>query len=109
MADETTTATTDEFRLEPYQVILRPLVTEKGMHRSTRNNQYAFEVHLQATKDDVRRAVEDLFNVKVDNVRTLVVPGKMKRQGRFEGKTPTWKKAIVRLKKDQVIAIFDNI
>ena len=50
--------TTEQPRLEAYQVILRPLVTEKGMHRSTRNNQYAFQVHLQASKDDVRRAAE---------------------------------------------------
>jgi hypothetical protein len=59
-----TMPTTEEPRLETYQVILRPLVTEKGMHRSTRlNNQYAFEINPLATKDDVRRAVEDLFNV----------------------------------------------
>ena len=51
--------------LEPHQIIVRPLVTEKGMHRSTRNNAYAFEVHNLATKTDVRRAVEELFNVKV--------------------------------------------
>ena len=67
---------TEQPRLEPYQVILRPLVTEKGMHRSTRNNQYAFEVNPQATKDDVRRAVEDLFNVKVEKVRTQNRRGK---------------------------------
>ena len=51
--------------LAPHQIILRPLVTEKGMHRSTRYNAYAFEVNRMATKDDVRRAVEELFNVKV--------------------------------------------
>ncbi len=51
--------------LEPHQIILRPLVTEKGMHRSTRHNAYAFEVNRLANKDDVRRAVEELFNVKV--------------------------------------------
>ena len=51
--------------LVPHQIILRPLVTEKGMHRSTRHNAYAFEVNRMANKDDVRRAVEELFNVKV--------------------------------------------
>src|SRR5436853_167776 len=62
--------------LESYQIILRPLVTEKGMHRSTRNNQYAFEINTQATKADVRRAVEDLFNVKVEKVCTQTRQGK---------------------------------
>ena len=51
--------------LEPHQVIVKPLVTEKGMHKSTRNNAYAFEINRLATKEDVRRAVETLFEVKV--------------------------------------------
>ena len=59
--------------LEPHQIILRPLVTEKGMHRSTRNNAYAFEVHRLATKADVRRAVHELFNVTVLRVHTQQV------------------------------------
>ena len=62
--------------LEPHQVVLKPLVTEKGMHRSTRNNQYAFEVNPLATKVDVRRAVEELFDVKVLKVRTQNRKGK---------------------------------
>ena len=65
--------------LEPHQIILRPLVTEKGMHRSTRNNAYAFEVNRMATKDDVRRAVEELFNVKVLAVHTQNRKGKPRR------------------------------
>ena len=56
---------TSKIILEPHQIIVRPLVTEKGMHRSTRNNAYAFEVHNLATKTDVRRAVDELFNVNV--------------------------------------------
>ena len=71
---QTTTIT-----LEPHQIILRPLVTEKGMHRSTRNNAYAFEVHRLATKADVRRAVEELFNVKVLKVHTQNRKGKPRR------------------------------
>ena len=55
----------NKLHLEPHQIILRPLVTEKGMHRSTRYNAYAFEVNRLADKDDVRRAVEELFDVKV--------------------------------------------
>ena len=57
-------------QLEAHQILLRPLVTEKGVHRATRNNQYAFEIHREATKFDVKRAVEELFEVKVKKVRT---------------------------------------
>jgi large subunit ribosomal protein L23 len=87
-------------------VILRPLVTEKGTHRSTRNNQYAFEVHSQATKDDVRRAVEDLFNVKVDKVRTQNRRGKPRKHRFKQGQTKSWKKAIVTLNAEHRIDFF---
>jgi large subunit ribosomal protein L23 len=100
------TQTTEQPRLDAYQVILRPLVTEKGMHRSTRNNQYAFEVHPQATKDDVRRAVEDLFNVKVDKVRTQNRRGKPRRHRFKLGQTKAWKKAIVTLNEEHRIDFF---
>src|SRR3954453_18819548 len=93
-------------RLPAYQVILRPLVTEKGMHRSTRNNQYAFEVHLQASKDDVRRAIEELFNVKVDKVRTQNRRGKPRKHKFKQGQTKAWKKAIVTLDKEHRIDFF---
>jgi large subunit ribosomal protein L23 len=90
-------------------VIKSHIATERTTLLREKNREYVFEVDKRATKHTVRHAVEKVFNVKVDDVRTLIVPGKMKRQGRFEGKTGTWKKAIVRLKKDQVIAIFENI
>ena len=110
MAEQTQTTEqpqiTEQPRLETYQVILRPLVTEKGMHRSTRNNQYAFEVHLQASKDDVRRAVEDLFNVKVDKVRTQNRRGKPRRHKFKMGTTKAWKKAIVTLNEEHRIDFF---
>jgi len=83
--------------LESYQVVLRPLVTEKGMHRSTRYNAYAFEVARMATKDDVRRAVEELFNVKVLRVHTQNRKGKPRRTRFRGGRTKSWKKAIVKL------------
>ena len=60
-------------------MIVRPLVTEKGMHRATRNNQYAFEVNPLAEKEDIREAVESLFNVKVLKVRTQNRKGKPRR------------------------------
>jgi large subunit ribosomal protein L23 len=101
-----TTQTTEAPRLEAYMVVLRPLVTEKGMHRSTRNNQYAFEVHLQATKDDVRRAIEELFNVKVDKVRTQNRRGKPRKHRFKSGQTKAWKKAVVTLDKEHRIDFF---
>jgi large subunit ribosomal protein L23 len=101
-----TIQTTEQPRLEAYQVILRPLVTEKGMHRSTRNNQYAFEVHLQATKDDVRRAIEELFSVQVDKVRTQNRRGKPRKHKFKQGQTKAWKKAVVTLDKEHRIDFF---
>lgn len=101
-----TATTTEQPFLEPYQVIVRPLVTEKGMHRSTRNNQYAFEVNSLATKEDVRRAVEDLFSVKVEKVRTQTRRGKHRRHRFKQGETKSWKKAIVTLNEEHRIDFF---
>src|SRR5262245_50092174 len=85
------------YTLEPHQIIIRPLVTEKGMHRSTRLNQYAFEVATEAGKKDIREAVETLFNVKVLKVRTQSRQGKKRRYKFRNGETKAWKKAIVTL------------
>jgi len=93
-------------RLEPHQIILRPLVTEKGMHRSTRYNAYAFEINKLATKADVRRAVEELFDVKVDKVRTQNRKGKPRRTRFRYGYTKDWKKAIVTLDPEHRIDFF---
>lgn len=82
-------------QLEPHQVILRPLLTEKGMHRSTRYGQYAFEVNRLATKLDVKQAVESLFGVTVQRVRTQNRRGKPRRHRFRHGYTKAWKKAIV--------------
>jgi large subunit ribosomal protein L23 len=92
--------------LEPHQIILRPLVTEKGMHRSTRHNAYAFEVNPMATKDDVRKAVEELFNVKVLRVHTQNRKGKPRRTKFRAAHTKDWKKAIVKLHSENRIDFF---
>lgn len=92
--------------LEPHQVIYRPLVTEKGMHQSQRYNAYAFEVNATATKEDVRRAVEQLWNVRVVDVRTQTRKGKPRRFKTTIGRTPDWKKAIVSLHEEDRIAFF---
>lgn len=92
--------------LLPHQVVVRPLVTEKGTHRSDRLNQYAFEVNTLATKEDVRHAVEDLFNVKVVKVRTQNRKGKPRRHKFRVGHTKNWKKAIVTLDEQSRIDFF---
>ena len=93
-------------QLESHQVLLRPLVTEKGVHRASRNNQYAFEIHRQATKLDVKKAVEELFDVKVAKVRTQSRKGKLRRYRFRFGRTADWKKAIVQLHEDHRIDFF---
>jgi large subunit ribosomal protein L23 len=92
--------------LPPHQVVLRPLVTEKGVHRSTRYNAYAFEIHRQATKHDVKRAIEELFNVKVLAVHTQNRKGKPRRSRFSSGRTKDWKKAIVKLHPENRIDFF---
>jgi len=97
---------TTSLKLEPHQVILRPLVTEKGMHRSTRYNAYAFEVNPLATKQDIRHAVETLFEVRVDKVRTQNRRGKPRRVRFRQGRTSDWKKAVVTLDPEHRIDFF---
>ncbi len=93
-------------QLQPHEVIVRPLVTEKGVHRATRNNHYAFEVHPQATKTDVRRAIEELFEVKVEKVMTQNRPGKPRRYRNRVSRTSDWKKAVVKLDPEHRIDFF---
>lgn len=97
---------TTSITLEPHQVILKPLVTEKGVHRSTRNNAYSFEVSRLATKDDIRRAVEALFDVKVEKVATQNRKGKPRRTRNRFGRTQDWKKAIVTLNDEHRIELY---
>jgi large subunit ribosomal protein L23 len=92
--------------LAPHQVVLRPLVTEKGMHRSTRLNQYAFEVSPLADKELIKQSVEILFNVTVLQVRTQNRKGKPRRHRFRSGRTKDWKKAIVTLDKEHRIDFF---
>ena len=93
-------------KLEPHQVIFRPLVTEKGMHKANRNNAYAFEVSRMAGKDEVRRAVEELFDVKVLHVNIQNRRGKPRKARFRKGTTNAWKKAIVTLDPEDKINFF---
>jgi large subunit ribosomal protein L23 len=95
-------------RLEAYQVILAPLVTEKGTHQSTHahHNAYSFQVNLWATKEQIKNAVEEMFNVRVEKVRTQTRRGK-KRRYRFRmGRLSNWKKAVVKLHPEDRIEFF---
>ncbi len=98
--------TKTKLELQPHQVILRPLVTEKGMHKASRYNAYAFEVNRLAGKDDIRRAVEELFDVKVVGVNTQNRKGKPRRTRFRWGTTKAWKKAIVTLDSEHRIDFF---
>src|SRR5438445_12032980 len=92
--------------LEPHQVILQPLVTEKGTHQFTRHNAYPFQVNLWATKDQIKAAVQELFNVRVKKVRTQNRIGKQRRHRFKVGRLSTWKKAIVTLHDEDRIEFF---
>ena len=94
---------------DPHQIIKSHISTERSTILREANNEYVFEVDKKANKHVIKEAVQKAFQVKVESVRTIIMPGKIRRMGRYEGKTPTWKKAIVRLKKDQVISVFDNV
>ncbi len=85
------------------------LTTEKSMGLKENLNSYVFRVDRSAGKNEIRSAVESAFSVKVDTVRTMIMPGKSKRLRWRIGRTPRWKKAIVTLEKGQVIADFENI
>ncbi len=90
-------------------VIIRPVVTEKSVNLAQRENKYTFYVQKDANKIEIKKAVEELFNVKVLKVNTMIVKGKRKRLGRFWGKTPDRKKAIVTLRPGDKIEIFEGL
>jgi large subunit ribosomal protein L23 len=92
-----------------YQVIRRPLVTEKGLTGKDEHRTLCFEVHSDANKTQVKSAVEKLFKVKVAEVRTANFEGKLRRRGRFTGYRPDWKKAYVKLKAGEKVPDFAEI
>lgn len=91
-----------------FDIVTTPLITEKGTMVSELGNQVVFRVQRDASKDEIRRAVESLFKVKVEKVRTLNLLGKVRRVGRHAGRRPAWKKAYVTLAEGQRIDFFDN-
>ena len=93
--------------LHPNQVLLAPVVSEKS-YELLEQRKYAFRVHPDAHKTQVRQAVEELFEVKVERVNIVKVQSKPKRRGTFKGTKPGWKKAIVELRKGETIEIFQG-
>ena len=94
--------------MSQYDIIKRPLVTEKSNIQKETANQLTFEVDRRANRIEIRRAIEQIFNVKVASVRTMQVTGKVKRRGRTLGKRRDWKKAIVTLRPGERIDFFEG-
>ncbi len=92
-----------------HDVIVRPLVTEKSTGQLEKSGAYTFVVALEANKIEIAKAVETLFNVKVRDVRTMRYRGKERRLGKFVGRRPSWKKAIVTLRAGDSIEIFEGV
>jgi large subunit ribosomal protein L23 len=94
--------------MDPTQVIIRPVVSEKSYILAA-NDKYTFRVHPDAHKTQIRQAVEQLFDVKVVEVRTISVKSKPKRRGVTAGRTRSWKKAIVQLRSGDSIPVFQGL
>ena len=92
--------------MKDHDIIVKPLITEQGTHLAGKVSAYAFEVNKDANKQQIKGAVERLYTVKVDKVRTANKKGKFKRKGRTAGFSPDWKKAVVYLKPDYHIDLF---
>ncbi len=92
-----------------YDIIKRPLITEKTNIQKEENNQVTFEVDRRANRIEIQRAVEQIFNVKVAKTRTQNVTGKIKRRGRIFGKRKDWKKAVVTLMPGERIDFFEGV
>ena len=92
-----------------YDIIKRPLITEKTSIQKEMYNQVSFEVDRRANRIEIKRAVEKIFSVRVAGVKTMRVRGKVKRRGRIEGRRRDWKKAVVRLEPGQRIDFFEGV
>jgi large subunit ribosomal protein L23 len=93
--------------LDPREIVIAPVVSEKS-YSLIEDNKYSFRVHPRAHKTQIRQAVEELFDVKVEGVNVIKVQPKPKRRGFSRGKKPGWKKAIVQLREGDRIEIFEG-
>ena len=94
---------------DPRQIVKLALLTEKGTLLKEKQNEYTFMVDRNANKVEIKQALEGLFKVKVKAVRTMIQHGKIKTFGRYKGPRPDWKKAVVRLAKDNKIELFEGM
>ena len=95
--------------MEARQVVLRPVVTEKTSNIRESDNKYVFEVDQHCNKIEIRKAIEEQFKVTVLDVHTYTTHGKVRRQGRNQGRRPDWKRAIVKLKDGDTIEFFEGV
>lgn len=95
--------------MDPYEVLIRPIVTEKSGFQSDKLNRYSFEVDVRANKHQIKDAVERVFNVDVVAVNVMNIRGKRRRWGRIEGRTKDWKKAVVTVASGQSIQLFEGV
>jgi large subunit ribosomal protein L23 len=95
--------------IEPFKILLKPLVTEKSNILRESSNQVVFEVAQDANKQTIKAAVEKAFKVTVEDVRTMVIRGKYKTVGRYVGKRSNWKKAVISLKAGDKIDLFEGV
>jgi large subunit ribosomal protein L23 len=93
----------------PHDVIVKALITEKGTRMREGGNKYLFRVHRDANKIEIKQAVEEIFSVNVERVRTQISHGKLKRLGRNYGRRPDWKKAVVTLRQGDAIDLFEEV
>ena len=93
----------------PHDIVIRPLITEKTSIQKEVNNQITFEVDRKANRVEIKKAIENIFNVNVVGVRTMQVKGKTKQRGRIVGKRRNWKKAIVTLMPGERIDFFEGV
>ncbi len=93
--------------IHPRNIVISPIITEKSSNQMERTNTYSFKVSINANKIEIKHAIEKIFSVKVLDVNTIRMLGKPKRLGRYSGKRPDWKKAIVTLRAGDKIADFE--
>ena len=94
--------------MNEYDIVLRPIITEKSSLLKDNGNQYVFEVNRDANKIEIRKAIEKLFKVKVLSVQVSMMDGKVRKVGRFSGKKPDWKKAVIKVSPKDKITIFEG-
>jgi large subunit ribosomal protein L23 len=95
--------------MDPHQIIIRPVISEKSYNLIESDGQYTFQVDRRANKNQIKRAVQNAFDVSVAKVNTVNVKSKPKRQGLTRGRTATWKKAVVKLAEGERIELFEGV